>query len=313
MVIIDVPEDFRTDFENNLEDSIRDIGGVETVTISPFIQQRDKIIPCIDKSREHPFSTVEWVQTEGGKIIWPRVAHQVDIREGAEVLKTWEPIHFPGSTRHVHIDPSVNTDCTGIAVGCVAGYKQVVRRDPVTHEQHVEHAPMIWVDFVLRIRPPIGGEIDHGLVRSIVYQFQAKGFAISLVTMDQFNSTPSLQKFATKGITAERISVDKPLDAYDTLKTAIYENRISFYEYEPLLEELRTIQRDVAKNKVDHPRNGSKDIADSLAGIVFTLSTMYHGPPMGVIRGISQYADPVLDEQRKIVDDSDLLLPFIQG
>jgi hypothetical protein len=313
MVIIDVPVDFKQDFVNNLEDSIRDIAGVETVSVSPFIQQRDLIVPCIDVNRKHPFSVEEWVQTNGGGFVWPKLSRQVEVREGAQILREWQPLFHSGMTRHVHIDPSLNNDATGFAMGCVTGYKTVVRRDQETQEQYTERAPEIWVDFLLRINPPIGGEIDLGLVRQLVYQLQGRGFFISLVTMDQFNSASSLQTFATKGITAERISVDKPMDAYDLLKQAIYENRLSFYNYTPLLDELKWIQKDNIRNKVDHPAGKSKDVADALAGIVFTLTTMYHGVPMGVHKGISQYSDPVAEEQREIVEEDFPVLPFLQG
>jgi hypothetical protein len=313
MVIVEVPIDYRNDFDNNLEDSIRDVAGIATVSVSPFIQQLDKIVPCIDTNRTHPFTVEEWVQTEGGKINWTKLAHQISVREGAQVQQVWQPKFYPGLSRHVHIDPSLNSDSTGFAIGCVTGYKTIVRRDPETQEQYTEPAPNIWVDMMLRVNPPIGGEIDYGMIRSLVYQFQRYGFAISLVTMDQFNSADSLQKFAKKGITAERLSVDKPMDAYDILKTTIYENRIRFYDYRPLLEELKWIQRDNVRNKVDHPRGKSKDISDAVAGITYSLSTMYHGPPMGVVKGLSSYSDPVLDEQQEMVEDDTIMLPFLQG
>jgi hypothetical protein len=320
MVVIDVPVEYRVDFENDLENAIRDVAGVETVSISPFIQQRDKIVPCIDPNRSHPFSVQHWVQTDGGKFIWTKLARQVETREGAQIIREWQPLYYPGYARHVHIDPSLNNDSTGIAVGCVTGFKNVMRRDPETKEQYVERAPDIWVDFMLRVNPPIGGEIDYGLVRSLVYQMQAKGFSIGMVTMDQFNSAESLQKFSKKGLTVERISVDKPMDAYELLKNALYEGRLSFYNYQPLLEELGWIQKDSVRNKVDHPMGKSKDVADALAGIVFSLTTMYHGNPMGVMKGMSQYSDPLVEMQRAVVEEEDDaagnesdILPFLQG
>jgi len=45
---IKVPDNFRGDFERNIEDAIRDISGVVTVSLSPFIQMRDKIYEAID-------------------------------------------------------------------------------------------------------------------------------------------------------------------------------------------------------------------------------------------------------------------------
>ena len=316
MLIVDVPIDFKQDFTSNLEDSIRDIAGVETVSVSPFIQQRDLIIPCIDKNRQHPFTVEEWVQTSGGGFNWPRIARQVDVREGAEISRQWQPLYFPEYPRHIHIDSSLNNDPTGFAVGCVTGYKQVIRRDRDTQEQYTEMAPDIWIDFALRVNPPIGGEIDFGLVRQLVYQMQQHGFAISLASMDQWNSASTLQAFATKGISTKRISVDKPMDAYELLKTAIYEGRINFYDYRPLLDELRWIQKDAARNKVDHPQGKTKDVSDAVAAVVFSLTTEYKGRPMGVFKGISQYSDPVAEEQRSIVEDDNsdhMPLPFLQG
>jgi len=313
MVIVDVPIDYRNDFDNNLEDSIRDVAGIATVSVSPFIQQLDKIVPCIDVNRSHPFSVEEWVQTDGGSVNWTKLAKQVSVREGASMSQIWQPKFYPGLARHVHIDPSLNSDSTGFAIGCVTGYKTIVRRDPETQEQYTEPAPRVWVDMLLRINPPIGGEIDYGMIRALVYQFQHYGFSIGLVTMDQFNSADSLQKFSKKGITAERLSVDKPMDAYDVLKSAIYENRISFYDYKPLLDELKSIQRDNVRNKVDHPRLGSKDVSDALAGITYSLTTSYHGSPMGVIKGISNFSNPEAEEQREMVEDDTIMLPFLQG
>lgn len=312
MLIIEVPIDFKNDFVNNVEDSIRDIAGIETVSISPFIQARDKIIPNIDVNRKHPFTTEAWVQTEGGRFIWSQLARQVETREGASIVREWQPLFHAGSARHVHIDPSLNNDSTGFAIGCVTGYKMVSRRDPETQELFTERAPDIWVDFLMRISPPVGGEIDQAGLRSLIYQFQAKGFSVSFVSADQFNSADTLQQLARKGLTTERISVDKPMDAYDMLKQALYENRLSFYDYRPLLDELKWIQKDNIRNKVDHPAGKSKDVSDALAGIVFTLTTMYHGAPMGVYKGLSQHSDPQQEEQREIVDD-DGPLPFLIG
>jgi hypothetical protein len=313
MLIVDIPEEFRSDFEADLDGAIRDVAGVETVSISPFIQQRDKIIPCIDKNRKHPFLVQEWDQSKEGGVIWDRLAKRGPVRDGAEVFEAWQPLFYPGVTRHAHIDPSLNSDATGFCMGCVIGYKNVERRNYDTNELYTEPAPVVWIDFLLKVVPPIGGEIDHGMIRGLVYQFQSHGFPIGYISMDQFQSAASIQKFITKGIDAERVSVDKPMDAYDTLKSAIYDGRVLMYEYEPLLKELRSIQHDRIRNKVDHPKNGSKDIADSLAGVVYSLTTKYRGAPLGLMRGISQYGDPAVDEQRETVEPSEFLMPFLTG
>lgn len=315
MLVVDVPEDFRKDFEGDIDESLRDLAGVETVSVSPFIAQRDKISSCVDAGRPHPFDVESWDQTKAGGFAWNKLAKQVKIREGAEMIDIWQPLYYPGLPRHIHIDPSLRQDATGFCVGTVIGNRTVHRRHMDTQEEYEETVPVIWIDMLLRIVPPTGGEIDHGQLRGLVYQLQKHGFHIGLVTMDQWNSVSSLQIFESQGIESERLSVDKPIDAYETLKSAIYESRVLMYNYEPVLKELRALQKDYVKNKVDHPRGAgaSKDVADALAGVVYSLSTRYRGGPIAPMKGISQYSDPVGEEQREIVETEEFFPPFVLG
>ena len=69
--------------------------------------------------------------------------------------------------------------------------------------------------------------------------------------------------------------MDKNPDACDVLKTALYEHRIVAYDYPPVLEELRKLERDARTGKVDHPKNGRKDVADAFAGVIYGLSEAF--------------------------------------
>jgi hypothetical protein len=192
----------------------------------------------------------------------------------------------------VHIDPSLTGDATGLAVGCVSGFRRVVREDEEGNK-YEEDAPLIWVDFILRILPPKGGEIFLGDVRNLVYQLAEHGFPISKVTMDSFQSAESVQNFKLKGYQSEVISVDATIQPYQMLKGTLYEGRISYYEYPILQEELSKLELDWERKKVDHPPSGSKDCADALCGLVWSLSQKYSkegartygAPPM---QGISE-------------------------
>jgi hypothetical protein len=137
--------------------------------------------------------------------------------------------------------------------------------------------------------------------------------------MDQYNSADTMQKFAVKGIEAERLSLDRTMDPYDTLKAAIYESRVHMYQYKPARDELQALQRDNVKNKVDHPQKGSKDVSDAVAGVVFSLTTNYRGGPLDIVKGISSYGGMDAEEQRVMVkrdqtgDEDEVMLPFITG
>jgi hypothetical protein len=321
IVVLEVPVDFKHDFVRDLENSARDIGGVATVSISPFIHRRETLIECYshpnEPKREHPFTTTEFDQTGTGQFIWSKLSRFGKIKDGISTYEGWEPLRYPNLPRYIHIDPSINSDATGIAMGCVTGFKEVQRRNLETQELFTEYAPEIWVDFMLRIIPPSGGEIDFGGIRQLVYELQKHGFHIGRVTMDQFQSVDTMQKFKRQGIQAEYLSVDRPMDPYDNLKAAFYEGRIHYYEYQPVLEELRALQHDKDKNKVDHPKKmgsgkGKKDVADALCGIVYKLSTEYEGPVVPISKGISEYVEPEHEENRALTDpEDDWIFPVI--
>jgi hypothetical protein len=82
-------------------------------------------------------------------------------------------------------------------------------------------------------------------------------------------------------IMTELISVDKQVHPYHDLREAIYENRIAFPRYTVRLraDDVEVTEIAVKElmelvdngNKIDHPEGGSKDIADSMAGVAFNL------------------------------------------
>jgi len=282
--VIDVPEDFRKDFEDDLDGSIRDIAGYSTIAITPFIQRRNKIAEAIDTTRVHPFSEHIWQQDVPGVIRWDMLAKQ-------DIHQVWKPLLNPSAPRHVHLDLSKNKDRTGLAIGHIGGWTQVQAIGGET-----EMAPIFVPDFTLAIAAPPNGEIIYSEIRRIIYEFALHGYFIKLVSADSFQSLAMLQTMRQQGFNTKVVSVDL-MGPYDVLKQAFYENRMRMYRYEPLLTELRTLEKNWKTGKVDHPDGGTKDVADALTGVVTTLSEVaqqYSGTSVTAPPG-SKYADD--DEQ----------------
>jgi hypothetical protein len=263
-LVIEVPEDFRDAFEKDIDKAIMDIAGYAAASSTPFIAKKQKIIDAIDPNRSHQFSEYVWKQDWVANFKWDGFVERK--KDGS-----WAPIRHPSAPRHVHIDLSKSGDATGLVVSHIAGYKNVQR--PGREE---EIAPIIEVDFMLRIEAATGGEIVYSEVRRIIYELTQHGFFIKLISSDSYQSASILQTFAEKGYSVKVVSVDRP-GPYDVLKIALYEDRIKYYRYEPLLRELRELQKNWKTGKVDHPdqtenKQASKDVADALAGTVFTLT-----------------------------------------
>ncbi len=292
-----VPDNFRSDFEKNIEDSIRDIGGCVTVSVSPYIQLRERIYESIDPTLKHPLRAETWTTGSAPPMIWSRLVKQVERRIPGTARRELilEPLRHPEAVRHVHVDLSLGKqDAAGIAIGHVAGMVDVERRGEDDYVK-AESAPLIEYDLLLRILAPPNGEIDIGAIRGLVYHFMERGFTVSFASMDNFQSAESLQKYRQQGITAEKISVDTSMEPYDYLKLAIYEGRLSMYNYPIVLKELENLQRNAVKNLVDHLPNGSKDVSDAMAGVAYTLSTRIAGNAP-LMAGISHYEEEDKDE-----------------
>ncbi len=306
--VVTVPEDYRTEFERDLDNAIREIAGIATEAVTPFMTRTDKIYEASDHAElVNPLggeggeeNQHTWIANSPLYIRWAAIANSYERRlPGGATEEAWRPIRHPNAVRYAHWDSSLTGDCTGLVISHVAHWTEVVRKDPFG-EEYEELAPVTETDLILRIKPPPGDEIMLSDVRSILYQFMGHGFNIGYVSMDQYQSADSLQQLRKRGVEAEIVSVDKTTDAYDVLKDAIYEGRTRIHHHPWLQAELRNLQRvprTSGRVKIDHPKRmtgpdgvqvpGSKDVADALAGVTFSLIQRMPGRPVPPMLGLT--------------------------
>lgn len=288
LTIIEVPIDFRSDFERNIEGSIRDIAGIATESVSLFISRTEKISEAEKSDVLTPIDVEHWVCGSPLEFYWERVARREQRHiPGGFSEEIWIPRRHPDAPRHVHIDPALSGDSAGMIIAHIAGWVNVKRRDKGGKE-YTDVAPVIETDLVLEIEPPMGEEIFLADLRSIIYQFAAHGFNIAFASMDSYQSADMRQQLEANGIESEILSVDKTETPYEVLKTAFYEGRMRVQEHTVLRKELSQLQRipawrqmtGVVRFKIDHPERGSKDTSDALAGVTYSLTQRTPGRPM---------------------------------
>jgi len=260
--VVGVPIDFLREFELDLEGSIRETAGIATHTISLFLPRRDKIEAMFDRERKHPFSREEWSTNYPLQFDW---ASMVKRNQMGEIC----PIINPSATRHIHMDLSRKNDATGFCMAHIGGLVDVIRGTGPNSK--IEKKPLIIIDFVLRIVPPPGDEIYLPEVRTLIYELAEHGYRIGMVTMDRFGSDECVQQLKAKGYRAFVSSVDINPVPYEDLKNAINDERIKCYYYAPLEYELLNLIKGRETGKVDHPDGGCKDVADAVAGVVYSL------------------------------------------
>jgi hypothetical protein len=280
--VVEVPALFYKDYELNLEKALRDLSGVSLFTSNPLITDRSKILGCVDNSREHPFTLQEIpININNDELTIESVFKKDLLLILTDPFRNkYIPRYDPSSPRFIHVDLGIKNDSAGIAMCHMSGVKEVIRRGD-SLDVHKTYAPVINFDFMLKCPPTKGSEIDIEKIDSFIFYLVSLGMPIELVTFDGYQSTHSIQNFNKKGIPSQVLSVDRKIDPYMALKTAIMESRCSFYNYPPFLSEIAVVQRVDIKQKasgryttkIDHPVHGEKDLGDAAAGSIFSVIT----------------------------------------
>jgi hypothetical protein len=282
--VIEIPEVFRESFERNLDASIRDLAGIPTAAVNKLFKQRE-IIKEANGQYMNPIQpeTIE-IGLRGGL----EISDFFDIDEVSKFDNIRRRLLFyPRAGRFIHVDLARRSDCVGITCLCVPYYyeKKLVHSDDSRTNVTLK-LPFVFVDFFCRIKAPKMDEISFEKVRQfIVWLRDNAGYPVVRVSYDSWQSVHSIQLLQENGFETETISVDKTDEPYLELLNAFLEKRIMKPPFEYLDNELRHLEHDIsaAKGSVDHPRDKSKDVADSLAGAYTNALTWIHKNGFGAI------------------------------
>lgn len=158
-------------------------------------------------------------------------------------------------------DPALKRDAFGLAMGHLEGENIVV--DFVTKFQRLGEEK----------------EIDVKKVREFVMSLLDRGFNILMFVTD-IKSYPELfQDLEFRGVEVKQSFVKK--ETYDYLKERMNLNEILYPKNPDLVDELRHLEL-MSARKVDHPKYGSKDMADALANVAFFVKDADIEPPKWV-------------------------------
>lgn len=286
-LVIKIPTEFESEFDRDIMNATREVAGYSTQAISPFMQDIARIEKCFGKA----------------KSIF--LAETVDFADMKLVIRRARIANF-NAPRAAHIDLGVTSDSAGVAIVHVVKFVPV-RRGPGI----IEMLPLIRVDGLLEVRPPAGGEIMFDKIRAIFLTLRDKlGLNIKWISFDQFQSTDSRQILRQRGFITGLVSMDRTTTPYDLLKTTLYDYRIMAPPHTKCLRELKGLERDLRKGKIDHRPGLSKDVSDSLAGAVYTITMrreiwLGHGiTPIEVPLSIQEAAAKVkMDKQHPWMED----------
>jgi hypothetical protein len=282
--IIQVPDTFRESFETSLDASIRDLGGVATASLNKLFKQRE----VIKKANGVYINPIQPETIEIGLKGGLEISDFFDIDDVSSYDNIARHLkNHPRAGRFVHVDLAKSGDCVGITSLCIPFYYEKTLPHSDEEESSITlKLPFIFVDFHTRIKAPKMDEISFEKVRQfIVWLRDNLGYPIVRVSYDSWQSVHSIQLLKENGFETETISVDRTDEAYMELMNAFTENRIMKPPFDYLDKELRELEHDITTQKgaVDHPPNGSKDVADSLAGAYMNALMWTHKHGFGAI------------------------------
>ncbi|WJZ23482.1 putative terminase large subunit [Listeria phage LIS04] len=257
--VIEVPVEHKQAFELDISAALMDIAGIAMASTSKYIHY-DKLMSVISKTSRNPFNTDQIVLEFGDNTQISDYFKLSDLN--------LEDLYTPC---FLHVDPSLSGDSTGISLVTVKGSSSVQRlvKGDISSLSDLN----LKVIFGIAIKAVQGSQIPFHKIRQFIYWLRDElGANIQTVSADSFQSADMLQQLKLHGFETKVISVDRKRQPYDSLRNAINEGRIEIPPQSILEDELVNLEEDKIKGKIDHPLEGSKDIADAVAGASFAAS-----------------------------------------
>ena len=226
-------EDFKVDFYRDMPDALSRFACMPPEAVDAFFKSREKI--------EKAFSNTAIAIDEFGR------------------MESWfKP--DPEKQYFIHVDLAQKHDHCAVAMSHVRNWVNIKVTD--TYSQP---AAIVEVDAVRYWTPTADKSVDFTEVRDYILSLRSAGFNIKLCTFDRWNSHDMMQQLKQYGIDTETLSVGKK--HYDDMAMIVLEERLSGPHVPLLIDEL--LQLKIMRDKVDHPRKGSKDLADAVCGSIY--------------------------------------------
>lgn len=235
--ILDVPIEFKRDFEFNIITSLQDLAGIALPGAMSYFSY--KIFSKCYCDRPNPFTN---------EIL------EIGIDDPMEYQQFFNPEMIPKKffelPMAIHVDTSLKSDNTGITGAC---YVKNIMSD--SDDGTVEKRVYAQV-FSVGIHAPQGSEISMAKTRRFIYYLRKIGFHIVMISTDTFQSAEFHQILQDKGFTTQIKSLDRTPEGYHILREAMVEDRIEMIKHNKIEEELIHLQRDTNTGKLDHPAAG---------------------------------------------------------
>jgi hypothetical protein len=226
-------EDFKIQFFTNPTDALSRFACMPPDAVDAFFRSKEKILAC--------FNQPALAVSDAGRF--------------AEWFVPDEDKEY-----FIHVDLAQKHDHCAVSMAHVEKFVKVS-----TFNDYDVVNPFVVVDAVRWWTPTADKTVDFKDVKNYILDLRNRGFRIKLVTFDRWNSLDIMNELKGMGMNSETLSVAKK--HYEDMQMLVAEERLAAPSIQLLIDEL--LQLRILRDKVDHPRKGSKDLADAVCGSIY--------------------------------------------
>jgi hypothetical protein len=231
-------EDFKTAFMSDMTDALGRFACMPPEAIDAFFKSKEKVESAFREMNiaiDEDGRFAEWFQPEDDRLYY------------------------------IHVDLAQKHDRCAVAMAHVDHWttQRVIGTNKIV-------APFVVLDAVRYWTPTKEKSVDFTEVKDFILDLKRRGFDIRLVSFDRWNSHDMMEQLKTYGMKSETLSVAKK--HYEDMALSVYEDRCRGPLNPILIKELLRLR--INKDKVDHPRNGSKDLADAVCGAIYNAVSL---------------------------------------
>jgi hypothetical protein len=247
---IEVPIDFRPEFESDIYQALQDLAGVSTNSTDRFFPNPENLLKCF----KLPMYSRDVIKIDfndpSDKLIYHLNRYLQDIPTD-RIL-------------YIHYDIGVTGDNTGLAITYFDHWNYY---DRVDEKGRRFKLPYFKVPVAIGINRYQGQETPIYKLEEFIFDI-SKNYEIGYFSADQFASRQLLQDLEREKIKNRYLSVDRSTEPYIFLKS---QSNLGLVEY-PMNEVLKGEVSDLRQSgaKIDHTATGSKDISDAVCGSLYS-------------------------------------------
>lgn len=261
--VYDVPVELRGDFELDINRFIADHLGIAVSEVLKFIPY-SKLEPCY-KEITNPFVD---------EVFEANLSDSIPIKQHFRPELVPEIIYRKPLFIHLDTSGGKGDNCGISCIACM-GYVHRNRYSEETGNEETTKQMLYRQVFSAGLSARKDSEISFQKIVDFLYYLKFElGWNVKAVSTDGYMGQFLRQQIASVGFpVVDYVSLDRKPDGYLTFQSILSEQRIAMIKLRLLESEIVRLERNNVTGKVDHPPiDGSKDIADSLAGALYNAT-----------------------------------------